>query len=76
MKSFSVICAIGPDRIGFVDDVSEYLVKRDLNIEESRATVLGREFGFLMLVSGEEESMRSLIDKKDDFAREAGFASI
>jgi glycine cleavage system regulatory protein len=76
MKRYSVICAIGPDRVGFVDDVSEYLARRNLNIEESRAAVLGREFGFLMLVSGEEESVRSLIDEKDEFAREAGFYSL
>ncbi len=76
MKSYLALCAIGSDRTGFVDAVSEYLAQRDLNIEESRAAVLGKEFGFLMLISGGEEAVRSLIEQKDDFAREAGLAEL
>lgn len=67
MKSYIAICAIGQDRPGFVDAVSEYLAGRNLNIEESRATVLGKEFGIMMLVSGEAIAINAFADDRDHF---------
>jgi len=76
MKSYIAVCAIGSDRIGFVEDISEYLAERDLNIEESRASVIGKEFGILMLISGESDVIESLVAGKEQFARDTGIGEL
>ncbi len=66
-KSFAVLTAIGPDRVGIVDDISGLVVERACNIEESKMAVLGGEFAVIMLVSGDAPAMeslaRSLVDR-------------
>ena len=58
-----VITALGDDRPGIVDELSQALFKHELNIEDSRMSVLGGEFAILLLVSGSEQSI-------DDFVAE------
>lgn len=54
---FAVFTAIGPDRVGIVDDVSGLVVAHGGNIEESKMAVLGGEFAAVMLVSIPQERM-------------------
>jgi len=53
MTKYVLLTAIGPDRPGLVDEVSQKLSERGLNIESSRMAVLGGEFAIIMLVSGD-----------------------
>ena len=53
MASQLVISALGADRPGIVDALSNAVYSHKLNIEDSRMTVLGGEFAILLLVSGE-----------------------
>jgi glycine cleavage system transcriptional repressor len=53
MTKYVLLTAIGPDRPGLVDEVSQKLTERGLNIESSRMAVLGGEFAIIMLVAGE-----------------------
>jgi glycine cleavage system transcriptional repressor len=55
-----VISALGEDRPGIVDQLSNIIYKHALNIEDSRMTVLGGEFAILLLVSGEQKSIDAL----------------
>ena len=57
-----VITALGEDRPGIVDELSSVLSKKQLNIEDSRMSVLGGEFAILMLVSGASNSIDAFID--------------
>jgi len=50
-NSFAVFTAIGPDRVGIVDDLSGLVVSHGGNIEESKMAILGGEFAAVMLVS-------------------------
>ncbi|MEI6389009.1 MAG: ACT domain-containing protein [Spirochaetota bacterium] len=50
--NYAVITAIGPDRIGIMDDIAAEVVSAKGNIEELKAAVLGGEFAVIMLVSG------------------------
>ena len=52
-----VLTALGADRPGIVNDLSNILTASDFNIEDSRMSVLGGEFAILMLVSGTDESV-------------------
>ncbi len=63
MSEQLVITALGRDRPGIVDRLSEALGSRRLNIEDSRMSVLGGEFAVMLLVSGESEAI-------DDFLAE------
>ncbi|MFP4376695.1 MAG: glycine cleavage system protein R [Spirochaetales bacterium] len=57
MSSQLVVTAVGSDRVGIVDDISQILLEFDCNIEESRMTLLGGEFAMMLLVSGAEEAV-------------------
>ena len=46
------ISAIGQDRPGIVDRITRYIFEHDLNISDSRMSVLGGEFAIQMLVVG------------------------
>jgi len=61
MSEHLVITALGDDRPGIVDELSNALFRRDLNIEDSRMSVLGGEFAVLLLVSGSEESIDDFV---------------
>jgi glycine cleavage system transcriptional repressor len=58
-----VITALGEDRPGIVDELSNALTAHELNIEDSRMSVLGGEFAILMLVSGASSSINAFIDE-------------
>lgn len=57
MTTKLVISALGADRPGIVDELSNIIYEHSLNIEDSRMTVLGGEFAILLLVSGEQSSI-------------------
>lgn len=55
-----VISALGADRPGIVDELSNIIYTHALNIEDSRMSVLGGEFAILLLISGEQSAIDSL----------------
>ena len=55
-----VISALGADRPGIVDELSNIIYTHALNIEDSRMSVLGGEFAILLLVSGEQSAIDKL----------------
>lgn len=63
MSEQLVITALGEDRPGIVDELSNALTTHDLNIEDSRMSVLGGEFAILMLVSGSRNSIETFKDE-------------
>jgi glycine cleavage system transcriptional repressor len=60
MTTKLVISALGDDRPGIVDELSDIIYTHELNIEDSRMTVLGGEFAILLLVSGSPPALESL----------------
>lgn len=66
MSQKLVITAQGEDRPGIVDELSRVLFTHQLNIEDSRMSVLGGEFAVLLLVTGNEQAIASFIDKKQE----------
>jgi len=66
MNQSLVITAIGEDRPGIVNELTEVLHNANLNIEDSRMSILGGEFAIILLVSGNKTSLDSIIQQKDD----------
>ena len=64
MSTQLVISALGADRPGIVDELSNIVLTRQLNIEDSRMTVLGGEFAMLLLVSGETSAVDALLEER------------
>ena len=60
-KAYVVLTAVGPDRVGIVDDISGSVTAAACNIEESKMAVLGGEFAVIMLVSGASARVDSLV---------------
>ncbi len=66
MTTKLVISALGEDRPGIVDELSNIIYTHGLNIEDSRMTLLGGEFAILLLVSGEPSSIENLNSQLGD----------
>ena len=64
-----LITAAGPDKIGFVEELTRALVEHGANIEESRMARLAGDFAALVLVSIPPENIKSL---RDDLMRLRG----
>lgn len=60
MSQLIVLSAIGTDRTGVVQDITEVILNCGGNIEESRMTTLGSEFAMLLLVSGNWHTLTRL----------------
>ncbi|VAW53179.1 Glycine cleavage system transcriptional antiactivator GcvR [hydrothermal vent metagenome] len=65
MTTSLVITAIGADRPGIVNDLTEILLKADLNIEDSRMAVLGGEFAVMLLITGSDQSINTITQQKE-----------
>ena len=63
MSQHLVITALGADRPGIVNELSDALYSNQLNIEDSRMSVLGGEFAILLLVSGSTQAIDNFIAK-------------
>lgn len=60
MSNHLVITAIGEDRPGLVDRLSNAIFDTECSIEDSRMSVLGGEFAIILLVSGNWNSVAKL----------------
>jgi glycine cleavage system transcriptional repressor len=58
---YVVITAVGDDRTGIVNTLSDEILKDGGNIEDSRMAVLGGAFTIIMLVAGDPEAIDKLV---------------
>ena len=75
MKARLVLTAIGPDRPGIINDVSEFLLKNGCNVEDSRMATLGGEFVLMLLVSGPSDKIASVQGEFPPFANQLGLTA-
>ena len=52
-----VVTAVGPDRVGLVEQISQFLLKEGCNIEDSKMAVFCGEFTIILLVTGKEAAL-------------------
>jgi glycine cleavage system transcriptional repressor len=52
-----IMTAVGPDRIGLVEKISEFIARHGCNIEDSKMAVFYGEFAVIALISGEGGSL-------------------
>ncbi|MBN2625973.1 MAG: hypothetical protein JXA95_04850 [Spirochaetales bacterium] len=57
---YIVLSAMGEDRIGLVEELTERIGRCRCNIEDSRMALLGDEFSIIMLIAGDKEQLDAL----------------
>ena len=65
MSEFLVLTAIGRDRPGIVDDLTRVLLNAELNVEDSRMSVLGGEFAIILLITGSSEAIEQIQKERE-----------
>ncbi len=65
-KIYLVVTAVGQDRRGTVEMITDVVVNHSANIEESRMARLGGEFAVIMMLSLADENLESLTQDLND----------
>ena len=52
-KDHVILTAIGPDQVGLVEKISEFISRRGCNIDDSKMAVFCGEFAVIILISGD-----------------------
>ena len=73
MNHHAILTAIGTDRPGIVDELSQFIFDRGGNIEDSRMVNLRGQFAMMVLLGGSGVDVAERIGKDlPDFARRSG----
>lgn len=72
MQQLIVLTAIGSDRPGVVNDLTQAVLDCGGNIEESRMSSLGSEFAMIVLVSGNWHALNKLEAAAEKLAQNSG----
>ena len=72
MSRHTVLTAVGRDRPGLVEEVSEFLLERGGSIEESRMANLLGQFAIVMLVTGTDDAVAAIVGDADVLAETVG----
>lgn len=76
MTRRAVLSAIGEDRPGIVSALAAMVKELELNIDDSRMTVLGGEFAVLMSVAGADEAVVALEPRLAELCEQLGLAHL
>jgi glycine cleavage system transcriptional repressor len=71
-ESHLVLTAVGPDRPGLVNAISQLLRDAGANLEDSRMAILGGEFALLVLVAGTEAAIAGVEQRTAQLESELG----
>ena len=52
-KDNLILTAVGPDQIGLVEKISQFIAQHGCNIEDSKMAVFCGEFALILLISGD-----------------------
>jgi glycine cleavage system transcriptional repressor len=72
MDERAVLTAIGEDRPGLVEEVSEFVFARGGSIEDSRMANMQGQFTIMMVVGGNEQAIERIASEIETLSREAG----
>ena len=71
----AILTAIGTDRPGIVDEVSQFIFDRGGNIEDSRMVNLRGQFAMMVLVGGATDASDRIAKDLPEFARRSGMSA-
>jgi glycine cleavage system transcriptional repressor len=59
-SSHLILTAVGPDRVGLVEKISEFIARCGCNIEDSKMAVFCGEFALIVLIAGDGSNLVKL----------------
>jgi glycine cleavage system transcriptional repressor len=71
-KSHLILTAVGPDQVGLVEKISEFISSRGCNIEDSKMAVFCGEFAVIILITGAGGELQKLAASVRDLEIETG----
>ena len=73
-KDHLILTAIGPDQVGLVQRISEFISRHGCNIEDSKMAVFCGEFAVIVLITGEAENLANIARNHHQIENETGLA--
>jgi glycine cleavage system transcriptional repressor len=73
-KDHVILTAIGPDQVGLVEKISEFISCRACNIDDSKMAVFCGEFAVIVLISGDSTSLSKISSEYREIERETGLS--
>jgi glycine cleavage system transcriptional repressor len=67
-----IITAVGPDQVGLVEKISQFITRYDCNIEDSKMAVFCGEFALILLISGESGALLKIAGDHSGLEAETG----
>ncbi len=71
-KSHLILTAIGPDRVGLVEKLSEFISGHDCNIEDSKMAAFCGEFAVIILITGDGSQLAKVACDYREIESETG----
>jgi glycine cleavage system transcriptional repressor len=73
-KNHLILTAVGPDQVGLVEKISEFIARYGGNIEDSKMAVFCGEFAVILLISSEGGGLFKIANHYRDLEVETGLA--
>jgi glycine cleavage system transcriptional repressor len=71
-KDYLILTAIGPDRIGLVQTLSDVISRHGCNIEDSKMAAFCGEFAVIILISGDESNLQNIARSHSEIESQTG----
>src|SRR3954470_21471930 len=72
---YAILTALGTDRPGIVDELSQFIFDRGGNIEDSRMVNLRGQFAIMVLVGGKADVIERIGKDVPEFAKRTGLSA-
>ena len=73
-KNHLILTAVGPDQVGLVEKISQFIARHSCNIEDSKMAVFCGEFALIFLISGESANLVKIANDHHQLEVETGLA--
>jgi glycine cleavage system transcriptional repressor len=67
-----ILVAVGPDNVGLVEKISEFIAQRGCNIEDSKMAVFLGEFALILLITGDERHLAQIANAAEELSSQTG----
>jgi glycine cleavage system transcriptional repressor len=67
-----ILTAVGPDRVGLVENISQFIARHGCNIEDSKMAVFCGEFAVIVLISGDANKLATIASDHGEIENETG----
>lgn len=73
-RDYLILTAIGPDQIGLVEKISQFIARHRCNIEDSKMAVFYGEFAVIVLISGSDTDLANVARDYREIEIETGLS--